>query len=77
MNDGTWNNPWNAGAQLSHYLFFCKMQGEEERIEIILGELDRYKHEDGWYFNKPPDHVRINGIMKIFTGYLRVDCGVN
>tara|TARA_B100000131_G_scaffold229180_1_gene220959 strand:- start:934 stop:1875 length:942 start_codon:yes stop_codon:yes gene_type:complete len=68
MKDMIWNNPWNAGAQLSHYLFFLKSQNNEELIEMVLRELERYQKPDGWYFSRPADHVRINGIMKIFTG---------
>ena len=68
MNDIVWNNPWNAGAQLSHYLFFLKSQNKTELIDKVLEQLKQYEHSDGWYFQKPADHVRINGIMKIFTG---------
>ena len=40
MNDNSWNNPWHAGAQLSHYLFFLtrfgiKMSGINKTIEKI------------------------------------------
>ena len=68
MQEPIWNNPWNAGAQLSHYLFFLKITGNTTLINRVLKQLDKYKHDDGWYYTRPPDHVRINGIMKIFTG---------
>ena len=68
MNDSIWNNPWNAGAQLSHYLFYLKNNDKPELITQVLEELKRYEKHDGWYNMKPADHVRINGIMKIFTG---------
>ena len=40
MNDNSWNNPWHAGAQLSHYLFFLtrfgiKMSGINKTIKKI------------------------------------------
>lgn len=63
-----WDDPWDNGAQLSHYLFFCSKNGETERIDNILKKLEKYQHTDGWYNKKPSDTVRINGIMKVFTG---------
>ncbi len=62
-----WNNPYSTGAQLSHYLFFSKMNNKNERIEHILNILKTYQKKDGWYNEKPNDTKRINGIMKIFT----------
>ena len=71
MNNSSWINPWNAGAQLSHYLFFLQLNPEKnkDKINNILNRLNEYKKHNGWYFGNPPPHnVRINGIMKIFTG---------
>lgn len=62
-----WNNPYSTGAQLSHYLFFSKMNNKKERIKHILTTLKKYEKKDGWYNEKPDDTKRINGIMKIFT----------
>ena len=67
-NPKQWDDPWDNGAQLSHYLFFCSKNGETERIDNILKKLENYQHTDGWYNKKPSDTVRINGIMKVFTG---------
>ncbi len=69
MNDGSWTNPWNAGAQLSHYLFFSHFNNEPEKIQKVFNQLKRYQHRDGWYSHKPQNNVIINGIMKIFTGF--------
>ena len=63
-----WDDPWNNGAQLSHYLFFCYKNGETERIDAILKKIEKYQHPDGWYNKKPNNTVRTNGIMKVFTG---------
>lgn len=68
MNDVIWNNPWNAGAQLSHYLFFLHARNDTHGIDAVLEKLKRYQKTDGWYNLRPADNVRINGIMKIFTG---------
>ena len=62
-----WDNPYSTGAQLSHYLFFIKMNDMNIRIKHILSILKKYEKKDGWYNNKPDDTKRINGIMKIFT----------
>ena len=70
MNNQTWKNPWGAGAQLSHYLFFLQLNPEKnkDKINTVLNALNKYKKHNGWYFGNPSHHVRINGIMKVFTG---------
>lgn len=70
MSDNNWNDPWGAGAQLSHYLFFLQLNPEQNKNKIlnVLNKLEKYKKQDGWYYNRPNNHVRINGIMKVFTG---------
>jgi len=70
MNNSTWKNPWGAGAQLSHYLFFCVYYKQNPiLIKKVLRDLEKYKHSDGWYSEKTSDKKRINGIMKILTGF--------
>tara|TARA_Y100001963_G_C6761484_1_gene439696 strand:- start:608 stop:1531 length:924 start_codon:yes stop_codon:yes gene_type:complete len=69
MNDGSWSNPWDAGAQLSHYLFFNAFKGDEDEVQNILSSIEKYEHNDGWYSSRPNDNVLINGIMKVFTGF--------
>lgn len=70
MTDNYWNNPWSAGAQLSHYLFFLQLNPDEnkDKINDILNKINKYKKHNGWYNNIPTNTIRINGIMKIFTG---------
>lgn len=68
MTDNKWKNPWDSGAQLSHYLFFCFYSNNYYRIHDVLLKLKKYEHNDGWYSKKPNDTIRINGIMKVFTG---------
>jgi len=69
MGDEKWKNPWAAGAHLSHYLFFCKLNNRQDLIDDILKELKKYKKDNGWYFGNPKTKVIINGIMKVFTGF--------
>tara|TARA_B100000900_G_C20579632_1_gene716911 strand:- start:307 stop:1233 length:927 start_codon:yes stop_codon:yes gene_type:complete len=68
MNDPSWTNPWDAGAQFSHHMFFCKFNENDTEIKKTLNELKLYQHSDGWYSSRPPSNVLINGIMKVFTG---------
>ena len=51
MNDNFWRNPWCAGAQLSHYLFFLQLNPEKNKDKIlnVLSKLDTYKKHNGWY----------------------------
>ena len=69
MNNKSWENPWGSGAQLSHYLFFCKMMNYDDKIQKVLIQLDKYKKHDGWYYGNPSFQRKINGIMKILTGF--------
>jgi len=69
MNDQSWTNPWDAGAQLSHYLFFSHFKDEKEKIEKAIQQLKRYEHTSGWHSRRPPNNVLINGVMKVFTGF--------
>ena len=62
-----WDNPYSTGAQVSHYLFFLKLNDMQKRIKHLLEILKTYEKEDGWYNNRPEHTKRINGIMKIFT----------
>ena len=69
MTNNSWKNPWAAGAQLSHYLFYCKMTNQNEKIQKVLIQLEQFKKHDGWYYGNPSFQRNINGIMKILTGF--------
>ena len=69
MTNKAWQNPWGAGAQLSHYLFFCKIKNYDDKIEKVLFQLEKFKQKDGWYYGNPSFQRNINGIMKILTGF--------
>ena len=40
MNDRSWSNPWDAGAQVSHYLFFHHHTGQKEKNEEMLNKIE-------------------------------------
>jgi len=77
MNDRAWANPWDAGAQFSHYLFFSHFKKETEKIEKVFSQLKRYQHREGWHSYRPQNNVIINGIMKIFTGFDAIEYEMN
>ena len=47
---------------------FLNQQGKSILIDQVLEKLETYQKGDGWYNDRPPDNIRINGIMKVFTG---------
>ena len=55
-----------AGAQLSHYIFFCHYANKNEEINNVLNLLTKY--QNGWYSIPPKKpHIIINGIMKVMS----------
>jgi hypothetical protein len=69
MSEEAWENPWKAGAHLSHYLFFMKQLDRQDKITDILHRLKKFEHDNGWYWGNPSSKWLINGIMKVFTGF--------
>ncbi len=78
-----WNNPWSAGSHFSHLIFFYKVQLFNGRIDreayskmtgTAINWLDRIKNPDGfWYLGKVSETMKVNGAMKIFSGYITAD----
>ncbi|MGI6314832.1 MAG: hypothetical protein ACOXZY_02910 [Patescibacteria group bacterium] len=68
-----WKNPWNAGSHLSTLLFFIynsNLENKEELINEVVQWLETIKKPDGfWYKGNPSIQYKINGAMKIFTGF--------
>lgn len=68
-----WKNPWNAGSHLSTLLFFIynsNLKNKEELIDEVLKWLEAIKKPDGfWYKGNPSIQYKINGAMKILTGF--------
>ena len=69
MNDKTWETPWSAGAQLSHYIFFCNLMDKQKEINEVLIDLKKYEKTNGWYFGNPRPEQIVNGAMKVFTAF--------
>lgn len=68
MTDEKWRNPWAAGAQLSHYIFFCYHSNNYKHIIAVLDKLKKYEKPNGWYHGNPKPKQLINGLMKVITG---------
>ncbi len=70
-----WAHPWQAGSHASHLLFFFHFQDprgrSQELIATIYEELDRLRDpETGtWFRGHVSDSLKINGAMKILSGY--------
>ena len=73
MEKEKWKNPWAAGAELSHYIFFCNQLGDSRAIDSVLETLEEYRKPNGWYYGSPRSHWIINGIMKVLTGFDVID----
>ena len=70
MRESEWNNPWGAGAHLSHYMFFMHHSGRRDKIDSVLQDLKKFEKPEGWYYKHPPDaHTLVNGIMKVMTAF--------
>jgi hypothetical protein len=69
MDNKLWNRPWSAGARMSHYMFFLQLENNKKKIKDLLKKLKKYEKKDGWYNEKAEEYIRINGIMKVFTGF--------
>ena len=69
MAPNNWENPWKAGAHLSHFIFYMNQLNRQDRIQDVLNQLKKYEHNNGWYTGNPKPNVLINGIMKVFTGF--------
>ncbi len=68
-----WKNPWNAGSHFSTLLFFIynsDLKNKEELINGALKWLETIKRSDGfWYKGNPSIQYKINGAMKVLTGF--------
>jgi hypothetical protein len=78
-----WRQPWGSGSHLSHLIFFLSINQRsfglprdyDELIDIICNFLaSRRDSETGcWFRGSPPDVMKINGAMKVFSGLQWVD----
>jgi len=81
-----WGNPWHSGSHLSHLLFFLYTNIHffnygKENYEIVKATCTTFlnsiqSNEDGcWYVGNPNLKIKINGAMKVLTGFQVV--GIN
>jgi len=79
-----WEKPWHAGSHFSHLLFFYKTNRDlfdyktsltYELIQYAINWVDRLQSRtDGaWYKGNVSLAEKINGAMKILTGFSAVD----
>ncbi len=79
-----WSNPWHAGSHLSHLLFFYnsnkvlfdyQVKLTDNLINYSIDWVNKLQSKtDGtWYQGNVPLNLKINGAMKILTGFAAVD----
>ncbi|ABL00991.1 hypothetical protein Ppro_3398 [Pelobacter propionicus DSM 2379] len=78
-----WSQPWAAGSHLSHLIFFIaanklfvnnavKFEELIDEIEYFLLSIWNAEH-GAWFNGRPSDQMKINGAMKILTGFQWLD----
>lgn len=79
-----WTRPWGAGSHFSHLMFFLSLMRKSGKLnetifeiakQTALTEIASLHHtQDGaWYRGNPPLLQKINGAMKVITGFLWAD----
>lgn len=74
LNKLNWQKPWDGGSHFSHLIFFLKNSDLKNRDTLINFAIDwvaRLQNpQDGfWYQGNPSLQQKINGAMKIITGF--------
>tara|TARA_Y100000590_G_scaffold470726_1_gene668678 strand:- start:148069 stop:149157 length:1089 start_codon:yes stop_codon:yes gene_type:complete len=83
LNSFEWDKPWNAGSHFSHAMFFLNEAHKQERVSgedfniLVKSSIDWINKiqssADGcWYAGTVDLRNKINGAMKIITGFLAV-----
>lgn len=76
--DLNWSNPWHAGSQLGHLLFFIKynqdhfgIMDNQNLAKTFWLELEKIqsKENGAWYLGRPKSHILVNGAMKVLIAY--------
>ena len=73
-----WVRPWGAASHFSHLVFFLQsssLPGKNELIAQAVTWVNRLQHaQDGaWYKGHPGIQQKINGAMKVVTGFKVAD----
>lgn len=74
-----WSNPWTAGSHFSHLMFFYGLGNKQNPnknrfkplIDFAIQWVNKMQNEkDGaWYKSDIPTRIKVNGMMKILTGF--------
>jgi hypothetical protein len=83
LNKFDWRQPWGAGSHLSHLIFSLSMNRRswgfhsnyDELMKVIFNFLSEIRDPKTgcWFRGSPPDVIKINGAMKVFSGLQWVD----
>lgn len=73
-----WMRPWGAASHFSHLVFFLthsNVPDKQELIEQAVTWVNKLQHvSDGaWYRGNPNVQQKINGAMKVVTGFKVID----
>jgi hypothetical protein len=74
-----WSEPWGAASHVSHQFFMLtanhRLFGLSEQYDVIIDEFGRNlstlrdPESGSWFKGKPSDTIKINGAMKMFSGF--------
>ncbi|NQV88704.1 MAG: hypothetical protein HQ488_00065 [Parcubacteria group bacterium] len=73
-----WKSPWGAGSHFSHLLFFLAnsdLLNKEELVDYSINWVNRIQDKDSgsWFKGEPSVVEKINGAMKVLTGFKAAD----
>ncbi len=73
-----WTVPWGAGSHFSHLLFFLAnsdLLNKEELVDYSINWVNRIQEKDSgsWFKGDPSVAEKINGAMKVLTGFKAAD----
>lgn len=79
-----WHYPWAAGSHFSHLLFYLNLAYKMEKIseqefierrKIVVDWVNQFQNKNTgcWYLGEPTQQQKVNGAMKVITGYNVID----
>ncbi len=73
-----WIRPWGAASHFSHLLFFLHNSELHNKAELIAQAVDwvnelQHSKDGAWYRGQPNIQQKINGAMKVITGFKVID----
>ncbi|MCZ6703541.1 MAG: hypothetical protein O6940_10950 [Ignavibacteria bacterium] len=78
LSDLNWKQPWGAGSHFSHLIFFLHHSCLDNKNELIQYAIDwitqiQNEHDGFWYKGSASVQQKVNGAMKIITGFKVID----